>query len=264
MKRIIFSLYNSNLKNHDSINDYKVNQFEKYKDELKRRQEEYAILSDADYHLFTSDHRDYDDLQFHKIYLMERLFDFYDEILYIDFDVIPKTYTSLFDKFDLNKLCVYSVPVMYPEEFFIHRTNEDNWHSMDMYVKTSAKNAMLSLDNITGLSNCVNTGVLAANKKSMENLNFSERISFCDSKLNEAKNDNLYPPQLSKVWKPNNEVYMSYLLERFNIPFNDIGLKWNFILDHNIKKYSPANYFIHQVNKDFGNTFQCIDGTTKI
>lgn len=195
---------------------------------------------------------------------MERLFDFYDEILYIDFDVIPKTYTSLFENFDLNKLCVYSVPVPYPEELFLYRTKDDNWHSMDMYVKASAKNAMLLLDNITGLNECVNTGVLAANKRSMENLNFSENISLCDLKLNEARNDNLYPTSLSKVWKPNNEVYMSYLLEKFNIPFNNIGLKWNFILDHTSKKYSPASYFIHQVNKDFGSTFQCIDGTIKI
>ena len=67
----------------------------------------------------------------------------------------------------------------------------------------------------------------------------------------EAIEDNLYPKEMSQSWVKNNEVYFSYILERYKIKFNNIGIQWNYILDNLIFKPTAAAHLIHQVNKDF-------------
>lgn len=255
VKRIIFSIYNENLKSHSSVSDYKRTQFKKYKDQIQIRQKEYAFLCKSDYELFSTIECDYDKLQFDKIIQMEKLAEYYDEILYLDFDVIPKTDVSFFQNFNLDNLCVYSLPVDFPNKQFRYRMIDDNWHKMDMYVKTCAKNAMLLLDDISGLDECMNTGVVGANKKSLENLMFSERLDSCIAKLEESKLDNLYPENISKVWQNNNEVFISYIVEKFKVPYINIGLQWNFILDHVTRNISAGAHMLHCVNKEFEKIF---------
>ena len=253
MKRIIFSLYTDKVDSHTSANDYKKSQFEKYKQQLQLKQKDYAIQCKADYELFTTVQTNYNDIQFEKISKIEKLCKNYDEVLYFDFDVIPRTHDSFFEKFNLDNLCLYSVPTEYPTEVFHWRKDNPDWiwNPMDMFIKTCAKNAMLLLDSIVGTYSCVNTGVFGANKKSVEALAFTDRLSLCKRVLEEAMEDNIYPKDISSTWIPNNEVFVSYLIERFNIPFTDVGLPWNFILDHSTKSLSAGSHLVHCVNKEF-------------
>lgn len=254
MKRIIFSLYTDNVDQHQSATSYKRNQFLEYKDLLLARQKEYALACGADYELFTTKETDYNIIQFDKILKIEELCKYYDEVLYLDFDVIPRTLTNFFDRFDLNNLCIYPLSTKLPDRDIFHwriTEWEFEWDPMEMFVKCCAKNAMLLLEGVTGSQECVNTGVFGANKYSIEKLAFSENIQPCKDLLQQAKNDNIYPGLISDAWIPNNEVFVSYLLERYNIPFTNIGMGWNFILDHITREPSIACHFIHCVNKDF-------------
>jgi len=52
VKRIIYSIYTNTVNNHSSVNDFKKSQFEKYKKQIKKSQEDYAKLCDADYKLY--------------------------------------------------------------------------------------------------------------------------------------------------------------------------------------------------------------------
>ena len=72
-----------------------------------------------------------------------------------------------------------------------------------------------------------------------------------NSKLKMAIKDNLYPKEVSEPWVKNNEVYLSYILERYKIKFNNIGIQWNYILDDLVHEITAAAHLIHQVNKDF-------------
>ena len=110
------------------------------------------------------------------------------------------------------------------------------------------------IDDIVGSENIVNTGVICANKNSVEKLSFTERMNDMNKKLALAIEDNLYPDLMSKAWIKNNEVYFSYLLEKYNIEFNNIGIQWNYILDDIITETTSGAYLIHQVNKDFHET----------
>lgn len=251
MKRIIFSIYTGNVNEHTSVSQHKRDQFVLYKDRLEERQKQYAKLCGAEYHLFNTNHTDYDNIQFEKILLCERLTSQYDEVLYLDFDVVPATNINFFDRFNLDTVCVYSIPTKLDIDIIKFRNQDNTWHTMDMYSKSCCKKAMLLLNDIDGSLECFNTGVFGINKVSAEALNFSSNLDMCNEVFQQACKDNLYPAEMYKNWRPNNEVYTSFLCELNNVPMTNIGLPWNFILDNNYRIPSRAAHIYHCVNKDF-------------
>ena len=48
----------------------------------------------------------------------------------------------------------------------------------------------------------------------------------------------------------NNEIYLSYIIEKYGVPTSDIGQAWNFIVDKNYPK-SDACHFLHMSHKEF-------------
>tara|TARA_Y100001938_G_C7973340_1_gene370493 strand:+ start:114 stop:686 length:573 start_codon:yes stop_codon:yes gene_type:complete len=189
---------------------------------LIKNHKDYARFCDADYHVFEED-LDYTELMFFKIKKAEELTEIYDAVLYLDVDVIPKTILSFFDAHDLDKVC-------------LHQTLKPNW-------KINLKQMMLIDDNIRGNEYICNTGVFSLNKKSSDLLKFSDRLEEAMKLHSEIDNNDLY--------MPNNEVYISYMIEKYGVPLKDIGMPWNFILDKNFTTSTDACYFLHQSNKLF-------------
>lgn len=253
MKKIIFSQYSPSVNLHPSVNQFKRDQFAKYKDLLIAKQKQYAKICSADYECFKLDKENYDDIQFSKLLKFEELSEYYDEVVYLDLDVVPITKVSIFDKFDMNYVCSYSIKS--PLDIHtVHWNNKANaWHAMDMYSKTCAKNAMLCLDGVTVSDHCINTGVLGMNKAIIDKIGLSNKLERCKDLFYQAKIDNLYPIEMSESWQLNNEVIFTYIIEKDIIPFLNIGMPWNFILDHAISDYSAAAHLIHIVNKKFDN-----------
>ena len=219
-KNIIYSIYTDSLNDHVSLNDFKRSQFKKYKNVLIEYQKKYARVCKADYELFSTKSKNYNDVQFEKIFLLEKLSRSYDEMLYIDFDVVPVTTKSFFKTFDLNNIC-------------LHCTLKPKW-------KIKQKKLMLAQDGITSTDTIVNTGVLGINKKAVNALNFSKRIQDIKKQYSD--------------YEPNNEVYMTYILEKYKISYTEIGMQWNFILDNFSRSPTAAAYMLHQSNKDFHET----------
>lgn len=250
MKRIIFSVWSDLNDNHPSATEEKVASFNLYKDRLIEKQKEYANLCNADYEIFAPDQNNYVDVQFYKILKTEKLLNQYDEVIYLDLDIIPKTKKVIFNEFNLDKVSVYHMPIGVTKWL----KSNLKWNlcdGMNMYYKLCCKKAMLLLDDISANDTVANTGVFCLNKKSAEHLKFSERLPLVENKFLEAIEDNLYPEELSSCWVRNNEVFLSYMLEKYSIPNNDIGQPWNYILDDVIKEPTDACYFQHQVNKEF-------------
>ena len=257
MKRIIFSIYTNSIEDHDSSSEYKREQFERYKNHLEKAQREYATFCSADYDLHITTETNYDIIQFDKLRRMEHFAQFYDEVVYMDFDMVPITKTeNIFEVFDLNSICAYAFDrtpdkdtLKWALEKF-HRFGHQN-----VYCKSCAKNAMLLLDDIYGLPTLINTGIVAGNKYSIGLLKFSENFDTLVDKLFEAKEDNIYPAEIYHKWRPNNEVFITYLIEKYNIPFTNIGQPWNFMLDRACPEPSAGAYMWHHVNKEFELSF---------
>mgnify|MGYP000152541304 CR=1 FL=1 len=119
-----------------------------------------------------------------------------------------------------------------------------------MYSKAQQKRAMLLLDDMGGSETCLNTGVVAMNKKAVETVNLSAQLNDIKEIYEEALEDNLYPQEMTRHWRFNNEVVLSYLIEKNDFPYTNIGMPWNFIIDNTVP-HSDAAYFLHCVNKKF-------------
>lgn len=274
MKRLIYSLYKEDVDEHQSCGDYKRSQFKKYRNQLEETQRKYAETCGAEYKLIDPTNTNYNKIQLEKLFLLEEFSQSYDEVLYLDFDVVPVTKQSFFETFDLNFLCFHEVVKnmasiqyedqehkiqnetitsgYYKKKFHKKLANIMVWYTaMTPFTKMAAKNSMLMLDDIIGRETIINTGVVGGNKKSIGLLKLKERIEMLDKKLEEAKEDSLYPESISELFFQNNETYMSYLVERFDLPYQEIGTQWNYVLYKESDSPNSNNHFLHYISKDF-------------
>tara|TARA_B100000161_G_scaffold86480_1_gene60392 strand:- start:1923 stop:2714 length:792 start_codon:yes stop_codon:yes gene_type:complete len=263
LKKIIYNVWSDLKVPHTSVPDHKKDSFAKYKNQLIDIQKDYAHACGADYEIFNPPVHDYVNVQFHKLFKFEQLTKYYDKVVYLDVDVIPITKKNIFDQFNFNNICVYDYHIdindsSYRRNIIYRLKNKKPISPMNRHSKVCAKRAMLLLHDINGNDNICNTGVFAGNKLAAEKLAFSDNIALLDKTLEEAKEDTVYPEEYSKQWIRNNEVYVSFLLEKFNIKFNNIGIQWNYILDDKHREYTSGAHLIHQVNKDFNETLKHI------
>jgi len=257
MKRIIFSLFNGNVKqNHRSTNEYKLSQFNKYKPQLIECKQDYAKKCKADFVLHELPITDYNSLQFEKIIQLEKYANEYDEILYLDFDVIPSPSSrNIFDYIDTTKLGMHPLKRDL-KHGKLKQALKGGWMDhQNVFVKTCAKKSMLLLDGINGNDHLYNTGVVIGNREIIKTINFAEQLNDLHNLLDEAKEDNLFPKEIYEHFYYNNEVYMSYLVERDNIPHIDLEMNWNFIVD-DVQLYpTSAGELLHYVRKEFDQVF---------
>ena len=255
MKRIVYSIWDELTEPHVSSNEYKQSQFKKYINILKERQEAYANICHADYQVFSTGPSRYQDIQFHKLHKLEELSYEYDEILYLDMDVIPNTNKNIFNSFDLSKISYHAAPPAFipTGEGMIKNWDEaaSNVHYMTSWIKLLIKKAMLFVEDIEGNDMISNTGVIVTNSEAIKRLELTDKLEKASECYYEALEDNFYPQKVVDVWTQNNEVFLSYIVERYGVETNGIGIQWNYILNDKIKEYTSAAYLIHQVNKEF-------------
>ena len=116
---------------------------------------------------------------------------------------------------------------------------------------------MLLLEGINGNNKCYNTGVVVGNSEIIKQINFTEQLDDMIELLGEAKEDNAFPDEICKHFTPNNEVFMSYLIERDNIPHVDLTMNWNFIMDDiGTRTVDEQGELIHWVTKEFEYAFE--------
>ncbi len=197
-----------------------TNQFEEYADYIENKQRAYAYKCGAEYALHTPDDIDnYDDLQLNKILLAEKYAQHFDRVLYLDFDVIPSKFaTNVFE--EIKGLCLYPTKPI---------------PGMNEFNKLLDKQLMLASEGVIYNDIIFNTGVFHCDKESIEELKFSERLNECKE---------LCPSF-------NNEVYISYIIEKYKCKHNILPMCWNYILDNFQEKPNEAGYFHHYHHKRF-------------
>lgn len=253
MKRIVFSQYYDKVDPfRNSSNDHKSLQFKKYYSRIYQAQKNYASKCNADYVLHTPEINYYPDLQFQKIYQMEQYADQYDQILYLDFDVVPtESASNIFNVYNQDKIYMHPLKRdLVPREIELMR-EYGGFDNQSVFCKTAAKKAMLLLEDINGNNLLYNTGVTLAGKETIKRLEYSKHKPVLDQLLDEAKDDCIYPEEITKNFFYNNEVYISFLVEKLNIDHVDLPLSWNYILDGYQKQVSNVAHLVHHVNKEF-------------
>lgn len=255
MKRIVYSIFNNITIPHQSVPESKKDAFHEYYDRLVETQKQYAHDCGAEYAHFRPFINDYDDIQFEKLYRFEELSNDYDEVVYLDLDVIPTTDQNIFDRHASHKNI--GVHFIETRPYWGERIDGTWWvnllklDKMNMVVKTCAKNAMLLIEGLNGNNKIANTGVMVGNKNSIQDLNLTERLNFADKVFQEARLDNIYPYEIASCFERNNEVYFSFIQEFYDVPINPIGLGWNYIIDDTFTTRQIGAHLHHVVNKKF-------------
>ena len=292
MKNIIYSIYiendDTNLMDRHQVT--KV-QLKKHFQKLLDVKKEYAKHCNAEYRLYENDAYwqkfkkkynvyQFDTINLYKIHLWEELGKTYDNVLYFDFDVVPNTTESFFEKFDLNKICVHA----------INSTQENTWSQSDikkfkkndvdfetimsykdrynMYVKAMCKKAMLAIDNNFDTNYLIpNTAILGGNSNIIKELKFTERLDDMLTVLKQVKEEKLFGENISKLFFANNEVFFQYLLEKYKIEFYNLPYEWHtylmeaggkFANDEISKETISKAKLIHLINKRFEELWEVI------
>ena len=274
MKRVIYSLYvdvpakehfGDSKNKHDTVDkaNVTINAFKKHYDRLIKTKIKYAEYCEAEFIMFEYDDqyktfeqnflKDYPDftgyeiINFYKIHLLYELSKKYDEILYLDFDVIPLTNESFFDVWDLSKgICVYS------NNDKVEKKSTTNHSIRSPSAKYFNCHAMLLEEGLNPDNDVINTGIIGARKEDIQKLDFFGKFKDTIDMMTELRNDTsgLYPQNIIDMFRYDNETIFSFKREVNKVPIQWLDNKWHYFLD--TQKFIPEDTkIVHAISKDF-------------
>ena len=274
MSKVIYSLYvdvpakehYGNSKNkHDTKEKagITVDAFKKHYSKLVEVKKTYAENIDVDFLMFEYDEQyktfeqnflkdfpmftGYEVINFYKIHLLNELAKTYDEILYLDFDVIPLTNESFFDVWDLSKgICVY---------------NNNSHVIKDVTVAQSIRSpsakyfnchAMLLENGLNPRNDVINTGIIGARKEDIQQLDFFGKFKDTIDLMTKLRKDTsgLYPQNIIDMFRYDNETIFSFKKQINSVLIQWLDDKWHYFFD--VQGYIPDDTkLVHCINKDF-------------
>ena len=254
--------------------------FLEYFDRLENNRREYARSIGAAYMLFENDSNyqefrswmknlvdmsEYNVVNFYKIWCMEQLTKEYDNVLYMDFDVIVNTDVSFFDAFNCQNSLFCNYDTTLKDWANKEALDLTNWKGEDYvyhYRSPSAKywnaHALLSDDDLDGENDVYNTGIFGASRRQMDELGYFEDFEGLISRMTELREDefSMYIPPIQKSFGYDNETVMSYRVKSNNVFCENLDNKfWHFQLPNwkqNKQQVRAANAaFYHVMIKRF-------------
>lgn len=263
MKRIIFTTFDDieAKSDFDNANTLLVKE---YFDRLVSNKSDYAKNIGVDFKFFHNTMKDFDipgELEFTKVNLykhclMAELAEEYDEVMYVDMDVIFNTKENVFEVHDLSK----GIHIKDQDAQITSKNNQEL-----LLIKTGLRSPTLKYhitkDMLNGGENhVVNTGVMIGRSEHIKQIKFAERMPQMISLLEEIKNSNLERKDTSyirKYYYANNEALFSYILENYNIPYVILEDEWHtFYYDlHPSDHVGCQGKIIHFINKKFNRFF---------
>ena len=273
MNRVIYSLYvdvpadehyGKSKNQHDTADkaSITVNAFKKHYKKLIDCKRYYANTIDADFIMF--EHEDYQSFEksfksdfpeltgyeiinFYKIHLLYELSKKYDEILYLDFDVIPLTHESFFNAWDLSKgICVYS------NNDKVEKKSTTNHSIRSPSAKYFNCHAMLLEEGLNPDNDVINTGIICARKEDIIKLDFFGKFKDTIDLMTKLRKDTsgLYPQNIVDMFRYDNETIFSYKREVNNVDIQWLDNKWHYFLD--TQNFIPEDTkIVHAISKDF-------------
>ena len=274
MKRVIYSLYvdvpvkehygNSKNKHDTTVKAFKtVNAFRIHYDRLIECKKIYAEYCMADFKIFEHDVQyetfeknllkdfpeltGYEVINFYKIHLLYELSKEYDEILYLDFDVVPLTNESFFSVWDLSKgICVYD------NNSQVIKSVTVNHSIRSPSAKYYNCQAMLLEYGLSSKNDVINTGIIGARKEDIQQLDFFGKFKDTIDLMTKLRNDTsgLYPQNIIDMFRYDNETIFSFKREVNNIQIQWLDDQWHYFFD--TQNFIPKDTkLVHCICKDF-------------
>ena len=195
---------------------------------------------------------DYNIVNFYKLKCMFALNHIYDEVLYLDFDTIPTTNESFFERWDLSK----GIALLNNNNKI--RSKGQKTHQITGTIRSpSAKyynaQAMLLENNYPLDCDVVNTAIIGMTKKHSMQLKYfhgiGETIRLMDY-LKTEEYESVFPKNITKIFGYDNETIFSYKLKTTNTPVQWLDNKWHYFYDAELHIPKKPK-IIHAINKRF-------------
>ena len=181
-----------------------VNKFKEYYDEMKSK---YPFLTT------------YNIINFYKIYLLYKFSSKYDEILFLDFDVVPNTKENFFEVWDLSKgvaILNNNDKVMRLDE--LTESNQTIRSPTSKYYNTKA---MLFDMGMKTENDVVNTGIIGINKSNLYKLAYFNTFDRDMIKMTQLKFDtSVFPKKVVGYFGYDNETLFGVKIKENNVLFN--------------------------------------------
>jgi hypothetical protein len=274
MKRVIYSLYvdvpikehfGDSKNKHDTVDKaaITVNAFKKHYDKLVNTKITYSEYCEADFIMFEYDEQyqtfeknflkdfpmftGYEIINFYKIHLLYELSKKYDEILYLDFDVVPLTDESFFDVWNLSKgICVYN------NNSYVNKSMSVSQSIRSPSAKYFNCHAMLLENDLNPNNDVINTGIIGARKEDIIKLDFFGKFKdTIDLMTKLRKNtDGIYSKNIIDMFRYDNETIFSFKKELNKVSIQWLDQQWHYFLDK--QKFIPKEVkLVHCICKDF-------------
>jgi len=278
MKRVIFSLYidipsedidifdKNILKTGDTpMNIRTKEQFAKHYGDLCACKQIYADAIGADFILYEYDTNFtlwsenikkqypyltmYNIINFYKIHLMYELSTKYDEILFLDFDVVPMKNENFFEVWDLTKgIAVLNNNNKITKIDSVTDTSQTIRSPSSKYFNTQA---MLIEKGLSPKNDVINTGIVGINKDHLVKLNYFENFKDNLAMMSELKNSSdIFPKKVLQYFGWDNETLFSFKIKENNVSVQWLDDKWHYFLYQ--QGFIPKDTILcHTINKDF-------------
>ena len=191
----------------------------------------------------------YNIVNFYKIKLLCELANHYDEILYLDFDVVCLTKDDFFDNWNLDKgIAVF-------DNTFKVNTMETITKQTQTIRSPTAKyynaQAMLIEKGLSPKNKVINTGIIGANKEHINKLKyFDDFDNDIITMKNLTSNYDVFPKKIVDFFGYDNETLFSVKLNEHNVPVQWLDNQWHYFFDR--QGFIPKETkFVHAINKDF-------------
>ena len=191
----------------------------------------------------------YNVVNFYKIKLLYELAKTYDEILYLDFDVVCLTKDNFFTNHNLDKgIAVF-------DNTYKVKTMETITKQTQTIRSPTAKyynaQAMLIDKNLSPANKVINTGIIGANKEHINKLKYFDDF---DDDIKTMKdlttNYDIFPKKIVDFFGYDNETLFSVKLNEYNVPVQWLDNQWHYFFDR--QGFIPKGVkFVHAINKDF-------------
>jgi hypothetical protein len=242
---------------------------------LKSMHEKYANKIGVEYRLYEYDNSyieykswfnnnypeitSYNIVNFYKLHILYNLSKEFDEILYLDFDVIPIKYENFFEEWDLSKgIAIMDGTAKSQTDIASEHTslamskykNNSNRSPLAKYWNTRA---MLNVNEEgTGEYTVFNTGIVGANKYHLDQLDYFGDFRNVLNFMTEVKEDpnSMFPEFIQKIFGYDNETIWGYKTLSKEIKWQKLNSKWHQFMD----KWSYVekdSTFVHCIKKDF-------------
>lgn len=269
MRRTILSLY-IDIPKENLVSHHESKQ--KFNDNyswLVDKQKKYASKIGVDYNHFQyedgyEEYRDwfqkeypeiseYNIVNFFKIKLLYDMAELYDEILYLDIDVIPVTDENFFEAFDLSKghaILTGTARTQLDLNSPLLKVKRYNSSVRSPLAKYWNAKIMLQMEGYGDKVEVFNTGIVGITSQQLKDIDYFSDFKETLDYMKELINDPDIPEKFRRLFGYDNETIWAYKVLSNNVPYQELGDYWHHFMD-NINFIPNEAKLIHCVNKDF-------------